>query len=135
MGYRRAKQTKKPRIREPAGYRREKQAKKPHLPERTGYRREKQAKKTPITGDSGAQKSKTGKVKEIKNRWENELSAIYGGELEIDYMDGTYYACAFHNEPKNGCDSWVEQIKEFDCLGKDKMIETECRKLGIPVCS
>ena len=29
----------------------------------------------------------------------------------------------------------VEQIKEFDCLGKDKMIEAECRKLGIPVCS
>ena len=76
-----------------------------------------------------------GKLKEIKNRWENELSVIYGGELEVDYMDGTYYACAFHNEPKNGYDSWVEQIKEFDCLGKDKMIETEYRKLGITVCS
>ena len=75
------------------------------------------------------------KLKEIKNRWENELYAIYGGELEVDYMDGTYYACAFHNEPKNGCDSWVERIKEFDCLGEDKMIETECRKSGIPVCS
>ena len=74
------------------------------------------------------------KLKEIKNRWENELSAIYGGELEVDYMDGTYYACAFHDEPKNGCDSWVEQIKEFDCLGKDEMIEAECRKLGISVC-
>ena len=76
-----------------------------------------------------------GKLKEIKNRWENELSTIYGGELEVDYMDGTYYACAFHNESKGEYDSSVEQIKEFDCLGEDKTIEVECRKLGIPVCS
>ena len=74
------------------------------------------------------------KLKEIKNRWENELSSIYGGELEIDYLDGQYYACAFHNEPKGEYDSWVEQIKEFDCLGNDKSIETECKKLEISVC-
>lgn len=74
------------------------------------------------------------KLKEIKTRWESELSVIYGGELEINFLDGNYYACAFHNEPKNGCDSWIEKIKEFDCLGNDESIECECHKSGIPVC-
>lgn len=74
------------------------------------------------------------KLREIKNRWENELSSIYGGELEIDYLDGQYYACAFHNEAKGEYDSWVEQIKEFGCFGNDKSIEVECKKLEIPVC-
>lgn len=73
-------------------------------------------------------------LKEMKERWDHELSSIYGGELEIDYIDGKYYACAFHNEPKEGYDSWIEQIKEFHCLGEDESIETECRKLGIAVC-
>lgn len=71
---------------------------------------------------------------DFKNKWENELSAIYGGELEIDYLDGQYYACAFHNEPKDGCDSWLERINEFDCLGNNVTAEYACRKLGIPVC-
>lgn len=74
------------------------------------------------------------KLQELKNRWENELSAFYGGEMEIDCFDGKYYACAFHNEPKGEYDSWIEQIKEFDCLGEDNSIELECSKLGIPVC-
>lgn len=74
-------------------------------------------------------------LKEIKEKWDKELSSIYGGELEIDCFDGKYYACAFHNEPKGEYDSWVERIKEYDCLGKDKLIEAECNKLRIPVCS
>lgn len=74
------------------------------------------------------------KLKEIKTRWENELSIIYGGELEVDYLEGNYHVCVFHDEPKNGCDSWIEEIKEVACLGNDESIETECRKLGIPVC-
>lgn len=74
------------------------------------------------------------KLKEIITRWESELSAIYGGELEIDFLDGNYYACAFHNEPKGKCDSWIEKLKEFDCLGNDENIEMECHKLDIPVC-
>ena len=73
-------------------------------------------------------------LEELKARWENELSTIYGGELEVDYLEGDYYACAFHNEPKNGCDYWIEEIKEVPCLGNDESIEAECRKLGIPVC-
>lgn len=74
------------------------------------------------------------KLKEIKARWENELSAIHGGELEVNYLDGNYYACSFHNEPKDKCDSWIEELREFECLGNDESIEMECHKLGIPVC-
>lgn len=74
------------------------------------------------------------KLNQIKARWKSELSTIYGGELEINYLEGNYYACAFHNEPKGEYDSWIEEIKEFKCLGNDESIETECRKLGIPVC-
>ena len=74
------------------------------------------------------------KLKNIKARWESELSTIYGGELEVNYLDGNYYACAFHNEPKDEYDSWIEEIKEFECLGNDESIETECCKLDIPVC-
>ena len=77
----------------------------------------------------------------IKEMWENKLSTTYGGKLEVDYFPKSqddelhgYYACAFHDEPKNGCDSWVERIKEFDCLGTDKSIPLECHGLGIPVC-
>lgn len=74
------------------------------------------------------------KMLEIKNRWDKELSVIYHGELEVDYIDGLYYACSFHNEPKGEYDSWIEVIKEFNCLGGDKSVEAECKKLGIPVC-
>ena len=74
------------------------------------------------------------KLKEIKEKWENELLNIYGGELEINFLDGNYYACVFHNEPKGECDSWLERIREFDCLGNNVIIEEECHKLGIPVC-
>lgn len=73
-------------------------------------------------------------LKEIKTKWESELSAIYGGELEIDYLEGRYYACAFHDEPKGDCDSWIERIEELDFLGEDVSIEKECSKLGIPIC-
>lgn len=73
-------------------------------------------------------------LKEIKEKWEKDLSVIYGGELEVDYLDDGYYACSFHNEPKNGYDSWVEQLKEFNCIGNDESVETECHKLGIQVC-
>lgn len=74
------------------------------------------------------------KLKEIKARWENELSAIYGGELEVNYLDGNYYVCSFHNKPKDEYDSWIEELREFDCLGNDESIEAECHKLDIPVC-
>lgn len=82
------------------------------------------------------------KLLEIKEAWEHELSARYGGELEIDYFPpdkdddlNGYYACAFHNEPKGVYDSWVEKIREFECLGNDKSIIGECHKLNIPVCA
>ena len=58
----------------------------------------------------------------------------YSTIADIDYIDDNYYACAFHNEPKEGYDSWVEPIKEFHCLGENESIEMECRKLGIAVC-
>ena len=74
------------------------------------------------------------KLKEIKEKWESELSTIYGGELEIDYLDGQYYACAFHDESKGEYDSWVDKIKEISPLGNNKSIEVACHTLGIPVC-
>lgn len=74
------------------------------------------------------------KLKEIKMEWENNLCSIYKAELEVDYIDGAYYACAYHDEPRGGYDSWLEEIKEFSCLGNDKSIEIACHKLGIPVC-
>ena len=74
------------------------------------------------------------RLKAIKIEWEDTLFALYGGELEINFIDGNYYACAFHTEPKGEYDSWIEKIKEFDCLGNDENIERECHKLGIPVC-
>jgi hypothetical protein len=64
----------------------------------------------------------------------------YGGELEIDRMDdGIYYVCAFHNELKKGenglmYDNWVEILKEFEPLGKDKCISQICCELEIPTC-
>lgn len=81
-------------------------------------------------------------LKEIKSRWEKEFSMKYGGELELDYLDGNYYVCAFHNEPKVidtvQYDSWLEPIKEVECLGdrfgNSEEIEAACIQLGIPYC-
>lgn len=78
------------------------------------------------------------KLREIKRRWEDELSAKYGGELEVDYINGTYFVCAFHPEPKAiesvQYDNWIEKVKEFECLGNSKEIESYCSQLGIQVC-
>lgn len=79
-------------------------------------------------------------LSKIKEKWDKELVAVYGGELEIDHfpfdqqLEPGYYACAFHNEPKEGYDSWVEIIKEIGFIGTDRKILSECMKLGIPVC-
>lgn len=81
-------------------------------------------------------------LSEIKKKWHEELESAYGGELEVDYFSpdkqdtsvAGYYVCAFHNEPKGEFDSWVEKIREFECLGNDKNIEVDCARLGIPVC-
>ena len=77
-------------------------------------------------------------IKNIIQKWNTELSKKYGGELEIDYENGKYYACAFHNESKivdgREYDSWVEKIKEFDCLGSSLKIEPICNQLNVPVC-
>lgn len=74
-------------------------------------------------------------IKSMMQKWE-ELSPKYGGELEVDYEDGKYYACAFHNEPCGNpeYDSWVERIKEIDCLGSSPEIERICNQFKIPVC-
>ena len=78
------------------------------------------------------------KLKEIKKQWDDKLQEKYGGELEIDYINESYYAYAFHNEPKivEGfqCDSWLEKIEEIDCIGNSKEIEQYCIQLGIHVC-
>ena len=74
------------------------------------------------------------KLKAIKKEWEDTLFSVYGGELEINFIDGDYYACAFHNKPKDNYDSWVEKIREIECLGNDESIEQECIKLDIPFC-
>lgn len=82
---------------------------------------------------------KISEIKEIlsavKERWENELSSIYGGELEINrFSDGNIYACAFHDQPKDGYDSSLTVIEEIECLGNDKLILDACKAMGIPVC-
>ena len=78
------------------------------------------------------------KLKEIKKKWDDELSMKYGGELEINYVDGNYFAYAFHNTPKviNDIeyDSWIERIKEFEALGKMSGLEEICNELGIAIC-
>lgn len=87
------------------------------------------------------------KLAEIKSRWDNELAAKYGGELEIDYLLSDesddlhgFYACAFHDEPKDGCDSWieiVEELKDYNsvfCLADYQSVVDACRTIGIPVC-
>lgn len=77
-------------------------------------------------------------IMNIVNNWDRELSKKYGGELEIDYEDGKYYACAFHDEAKiidgKEYDSWIEKIKEIDCLGSSFEIEDMCSQHSIPVC-
>lgn len=58
------------------------------------------------------------KLMSMKEKWNQELSAVYGGELEVDYLPNDdqdelaagYYACAFHNEPKGDYDSWLNII-------------------------
>ena len=77
-------------------------------------------------------------IKNIVELWKTQLASVYGGELEVDYREGVYYACAFHNDPKKINDvlhdNWVEPLKEIECLGTDSAIEYICSKLGIPVC-
>lgn len=77
-------------------------------------------------------------IRNIVELWKTQLASVYGGELEVDYRECAYYACAFHNDPKkiNGVlyDNWVEPLKEIECLGTDSAIEHICSELGIPVC-
>ena len=73
------------------------------------------------------------KLKEVKARWENELSTIYGGELEVDYLDGNYFACVFHNESKGEYDAWMHSMsptkgafsKVWKCNQPTRCIETK----------
>ena len=39
-------------------------------------------------------------IRNIVELWKTQLASVYGGELEVDYRECAYYACAFHNDPK-----------------------------------
>lgn len=77
-------------------------------------------------------------IRNIVELWKTQLASVYGGGLEVDYREGAYYACAFHNDPKKIndvlYDNWIEPLKEIECLGTDSAIEHICSELGIPVC-
>lgn len=78
------------------------------------------------------------KIRAVKKKWDEGLNEKYGGELEINLLDGEYCACAFHDEPKEvdglWYDNWIEKLAECEPIGTIKDMESvgwACRTLNI----
>jgi hypothetical protein len=84
------------------------------------------------------------KLKKIQEDWNSKWSKIYRGELEVDRLDDTYYACAYVLTPIS-CDGlefdgYVSILPDYEPLcEQESQLEVQellsaCNKLNIPTC-